>query len=414
LGQAMNMIETINQLLDDMDIIRPLVIAAKPNDPDLRAITRRMVASLESIKSAPSVPMSTYLWLSQISSRLMDAEHGALLKPAPNGQIPASIQASIQTHTISRQQLISEALADIPTTHALLNRSCSMIGKKADADTSLQQHAKHLQHLLQQHLQHDSDLKKELQQLIAAFKPSIEALSSVLHQVGEDAPELQLAKQILEQELPDNAEEARVLLQSARQNILQAGSKLADASGKLHNIMEHQVQKMSALSTKLQQAESDARNDPLTGLANRRQLAEFLQSQDQSQLCFLVADIDFFKKINDSYGHDVGDEILQQLAELLRRGTRSNSDLVTRIGGEEFCIILPATSIEQSTILADKLRQSVAAYSFQTQQGNIDITISIGLAEHQQDRSHAQTFKAADQALYQSKHQGRNRVTAAA
>jgi len=410
----MNLIETINQLLDDMDIIRPLVIAAKPNDADLRAITRRMVASLESIKSAPSIPMSTYLWLSQITARLMDAEHGALLKPTSDGLIPASIQASIQTHATSRQQLVSEALKDIPPTHALLNHSCSMIGKKAAADASLQQRAQHLQQLLQQHLRHDSALKKELQQLIAAFKPSIEALSSVLQQVGEEAPELQIAKQILEQELPDNAEEARALLQSARQNILQAGSKLTDASGKLHNIMEQQVEQMTSLSSKLQQAESDARNDPLTGLANRRQLAEFLKSHDQSQLCFLVADIDFFKKINDRYGHDVGDEILQQLAVLFRQGTRSNSDLVTRIGGEEFCIILPATSIEQSTILADKLRQAVAAHSFRTQQGSVDITISIGLAEHQQDRSHAQTFKAADQALYQSKHQGRNRVTAAA
>jgi len=409
----MSLIATINQLLADMDMIRPLVIAAKPDDAALRATTRRMITALEAIKSTPAVPISTYLWLSQITAQLLDAEHGALLKPEPDGLVPEAAQASIRAHATARQQLLAQALQDIPPTHALLDRSCKIIGNKAKSDASLPTRAQHLYTLLYQHIQQDSALRAEMKQLIEAFNPAIEALANALEQVGEDAPELKLAKRMLEQELPENAEEARALLQNARQSILQAGTKLSDASGKLHHVMQHQMEKMSDLSSKLQQAESDARNDPLTGLANRRQLAEFLQTLGQTTCCFLVVDIDFFKKINDSYGHDVGDEILQQLASLLRQGTRRGSDLVTRIGGEEFCIVLPATSTEQSTVLANKLRQSVEGHHFQTQQGNIDITISIGLAEHQPNRSHAQTFKAADQALYQSKHQGRNRVTAA-
>jgi len=408
----MSLREVIDRLLEDMDTVRPVVIAAMPDDLELRATTRRMIAALEAIKQTPAVPLSTYGWLRRLTATLLDAEHGALLKPAADGKIPDAAKTSVKTHIETRQQILMQAMQDIPSTQMLLDRSCERIGRKADKTLPLTKRAQHLEKLLREHLQDDAALKDELQQLIAAFTPSMAAISSLLKQVGDDSPELNAARHMLEQDLPENVDEARALLRHASQNILQAGAALASASKKLNATIKQQVEKLSTLSSRLQQAESEARNDPLTGLANRRSLAEFLNCLNHSGFCFLIIDIDFFKKINDSYGHDVGDEVLQQLAITLKESIR-DTDLAARIGGEEFCIVFPNAEIDISLMLADKLRQAIAAQSFHTQAGDIDVTVSIGVSEHAANLSHSDTFKAADQALYLSKQSGRNQVSKA-
>ncbi len=408
----MNQTDLIDQVLEGMDEIRPIAIAARPDDLELRATTRRMISILEKIKQAPAIPAPTYQWLSQLTSKLLDAEHGALLKPNADGLIPEPAQQALQQHIEQRQMLLMQALQDIPSTHFLLDQSSEMIGQKAKADEPLQRRARHLVQLLREHLQHDNDLKHELQQLIDDFTPSLSAISSVLEQAGEDSPELKHAQQLLAQALPENTEKARALLQSAHQSILQAGNRLTSATEKLNKTIQTQVEKLSSLSNKLEQAESEARNDPLTGLPNRRRLAEFLGQLGQTGFCFLVIDIDFFKNVNDTYGHDVGDEILQQLAILLQNHVRT-TDLAARIGGEEFCIVFAAATTDTSFKLAEKLRQAIAAFSFTTQQGTLNITASIGLAEHIAGTTAGSTFKAADKALYTSKHNGRNRVSIA-
>jgi len=408
----MSLSTKIDQLLMDMDIVRPIVIAAMPDDQELRARTRRMISLLESIRRSPAVPLATYTWLSHLMAQFLDVEHGALLKPAADGEIPDAAKTAIESHADARQHLLSEALQGIPTTQMLLDQSCTRIGRSANKDTPLPERARHLDTLLHEHLQQDTAFRHELQQLIAAFAPSMNAIASVVKQVGEDAPELRQARDILEQELPADAEEARALLHAARQSILQAGVTLATASEKLSATIQEQVEKMSALSTQLQQAESEARNDPLTSLPNRRQLAEFLKQMKTDDFCFLIIDIDFFKNINDTYGHDVGDEILQQMASILQEGIR-DSDLAARIGGEEFCIVFPATAIDIGMALAEKLRKNIASNAFHTQRGDITVTVSIGVAEQSGAMTHSDTFKAADQALYLSKHHGRNQVSAA-
>jgi len=408
----MNQSKILNRLLEDMYDIRSVVVAAKPDDSELRATTRQMISALEQIKQAPSVPAETYQWLYHLAAKLMDAEHGALLKPDDYGLIPESAQHALLQHSEQRQQLLMEALQEIPSTHALLNQIGKLMGAKSETQASLQAKARQVVTVVREHLQHDTDLRKELQGLIQAFNPAISAISSVLEQAGEESPELKQAQDLLAQELPEDVDQARALLRSAHQSILQAGNKLATASEKLNETIQAQVEKLSSLSNKLEQAESDARNDPLTGLPNRRRLAEFLGEVGKSAFCFLVVDIDFFKKVNDTYGHDVGDEILQQLASILQNNIR-NTDLVARIGGEEFCVVFVNTPIDVSFTLADELRQKIADSAFQTQQGVLKITISVGLAEHEIGKPAGKTFKAADKALYASKNNGRNQVTIA-
>jgi len=408
----MNQLEEINRLLEDMDKVRPIVIAAMPDDQDLRTTTRRMISTLEQIRQAPGIPLETYTWVSKLVAKLLDAEHGALLRPSPGGTIPDESRTSLEQHIEQRQLLMMEAQQEIPATRQILDRSSSLIGTRAKNSDSLQKRASHLESLLKSHLQHDTALRSELQQLIEAFHPSLKAIGTLLGEAGEESPELKQAKKLLEMELPEDIEEARGLLQSARQGILTAGNKLNSASERLQQSIQQNIDQLSNMSQQLEQAENEARNDPLTGLANRRRLAEFLKKLGQSRFSFLVVDIDHFKQVNDTYGHDVGDEILQQLAGLLDECTRK-TDLAARVGGEEFCIIFPDTDQARGLTLAETLRQAIEIYPFKTAAGIIDITVSVGIAEHSPGTEHGDTFKAADKALYHSKENGRNQVTCA-
>lgn len=408
----MNFRERVNRLLDGMDRVRPVAIAAMPDDQELRVTTRRMIEDMERLKQFPAVSLDTYLWLARTVSIMLDVEHGALLKPDAGGEVPDASRQAVRAHIEQRKALLDQALLELEPSRMVVQRSALRLGSQLADSLNLLKATHQLDATIVTHLEGDEVLKGELQQLIAAFTPSMQAISTILDQVGEESPELEAARQVLEQELPDDAEAARSLLQQAREQILSAGNTLASASQKLNQTIQDQVEKLSSLTSRLKAAESEARNDPLTGLPNRRSLAEFLKRLGTKGFCFLIVDVDYFKRINDKYGHDIGDEVLQQLATILKDRVRE-SDLAARIGGEEFCVVFPETGLDNSAMLAEKLRAAIAAMPFQTSAGKIAVTASIGVAEHRSGTNHSETFKAADTALYQSKQHGRNRVTRA-
>jgi two-component system cell cycle response regulator len=160
--------------------------------------------------------------------------------------------------------------------------------------------------------------------------------------------------------------------------------------------------------------------DALTGLHNRRYMESHLgklveqASARGKQLAVLVLDIDYFKSINDSHGHDCGDDVLREFAIRVRKSIRG-IDLACRIGGEEFVVVMPETDMAVAATVAERLRRKIAAEPFPIEQGRraIDVTISIGIAalEAPHDTA-AQLLKRADQALYRAKRDGRNRVVA--
>jgi two-component system cell cycle response regulator len=160
--------------------------------------------------------------------------------------------------------------------------------------------------------------------------------------------------------------------------------------------------------------------DALTGLHNRRYMESHLgklieqASVRGKQLAVLVLDIDYFKSINDTYGHDCGDDVLREFAIRVRKSIRG-IDLACRIGGEEFVVVMPETDMAVAATVAERLRRKIAAEPFPIEQGRraIDVTISIGIAalESPHDTA-AQLLKRADQALYRAKRDGRNRVVA--
>jgi len=173
-----------------------------------------------------------------------------------------------------------------------------------------------------------------------------------------------------------------------------------------------------ALRTTLTDSINAALVDALTGLYNRRYLETHLagllaQAAERSDpLSLMVLDIDHFKSINDTWGHDAGDEVLRAFAQRVKAGVRE-ADLVCRLGGEEFVVIMPDAEQRYAASIAERVRQQVEAEPFAIEGGarTIKVTVSIGLAEARGDRSPDTFFKRADRALYRSKHEGRNRVT---
>lgn len=163
------------------------------------------------------------------------------------------------------------------------------------------------------------------------------------------------------------------------------------------------------LQQKLGRLRHEAQSDSLTGLANRRAMDALLQLLEQTgqEYSVLALDIDHFKRVNDTYGHDVGDVALQQVAAVLQEYTRAG-DMACRAGGEEFTLILPDTSLATALAIAERIRVALAAREI-PQIGLI--TVSIGVASRDSEGELAEaTLKRADRCLYQAKKGGRNRV----
>ena len=167
----------------------------------------------------------------------------------------------------------------------------------------------------------------------------------------------------------------------------------------------------------LRMYKESATKDYLTGLNNTRSFDKLLNSSFQNtlekneRLSCLMIDIDHFKKVNDTYGHAVGDIVLKGLADILNKSCR-NFDIIGRVGGEEFCVLLPDCSEERSFQIASRIKENVKKHQFDIGEDRfIQVTVSIGLATYP-DKVEVldELMKQADNALYKAKHEGRNRV----
>jgi two-component system, cell cycle response regulator len=173
------------------------------------------------------------------------------------------------------------------------------------------------------------------------------------------------------------------------------------------------------LRNRLEESIEAAMIDPLTGLHNRRymecHLATLVEDaqRNSAHLSVLLADIDHFKQVNDTYGHDVGDAVLREFSVRFRRNTRG-IDLACRFGGEEFIVIMPDTSMSRAYQVGERLRVAIAADAFQVHPGlGIHLTASVGIATLECPEDTPETvFRRADSALFAAKRRGRNRVAA--
>ena len=186
----------------------------------------------------------------------------------------------------------------------------------------------------------------------------------------------------------------------------------------MHARMQALEKETESLKKVIVEKNQQAMFDTLTNVPNRlyyeqKAEEEFTRWQrDGSSLVLAIWDIDFFKKINDSYGHKAGDKVLNTIAQLLNKRVRS-SDFFARYGGEEFVMLLPETTAEEALKLADNLRESIKSCSFHYRGEDVRVTVSCGISNFNQGDTVDQVFERADKALYAAKDQGRNRCVLA-
>ncbi|MDD5287486.1 MAG: diguanylate cyclase [Desulfuromonadaceae bacterium] len=163
---------------------------------------------------------------------------------------------------------------------------------------------------------------------------------------------------------------------------------------------------------------SAAGTDPLTGLINRRELMNrFMSEKGRAErhgtpFCVIIADIDHFKNVNDTFGHIAGDRILSGVADTLTSSVRTE-DILGRFGGEEFLLILPETDLDAATVVAEKIRSAVSDLETEWEGKTISVTISMGVVKFKPGMGMDECIQPADHALYRAKTGGRNRFVVA-
>jgi diguanylate cyclase len=200
--------------------------------------------------------------------------------------------------------------------------------------------------------------------------------------------------------------------------VVSATQEMSERSKVLEERLVAASSEVANLRKEVEVTRREAATDGLTGLANRKRFDVTLREtaaemmENGEQMCLLMLDIDFFKKFNDNYGHQTGDQVLKLLAYTLKECIKGQ-DTAARYGGEEFCVILPHTSLKSAVNLADNIRQRVARKSIINKSSGEKlggITLSIGVAQYEFGEPLTQLISRADTALYAAKNQGRNCV----
>lgn len=247
----------------------------------------------------------------------------------------------------------------------------------------------------------------------AGFSQTVQAEMVHLQQEVSTSPDLAYLKAKVQARLDNVARE----LSEFRQREERRHAEEERRAGEL----KREIAKLKGRTEELQKicAEQEMRLmiDSLTGVHSRyayeaRIAEEYQRWQRHAQpLSFSIWDIDLFKRINDSYGHEAGDRLLRGIGELLTRNKRTE-DFLARIGGEEFVLLLPMTTLEAAKGVAEKLRLVVETAAFRHHGEPVPVTVSAGLTEFRAGDTPATVFERADRALYQAKQGGRNRCVA--
>jgi len=195
---------------------------------------------------------------------------------------------------------------------------------------------------------------------------------------------------------------------------------------RIQEVLSERNQKLRELSQKLEDANKKlnamATTDKLTGIANHRKFMEFISREweiarrNNKPLSLLIADIDYFKKFNDTYGHLEGDKCLKKIGETLKKSTKRPGDIVARYGGEEFTVLLPDTDSKGALDVAKRMKKNIISLKIPHKKSDIAkyVTISFGVSTYISEKSgnsYRILIEKADKALYRSKERGRNKIT---
>ncbi|MCS7208974.1 MAG: GGDEF domain-containing protein [Fimbriimonadales bacterium] len=246
------------------------------------------------------------------------------------------------------------------------------------------------------------------------------SLISALSQMTQEGAESDATIQQQVQQLSAQTQRAESLDVHALRQALQTIRDALEQREQRHQRTLQQLQgQIQHLMRELAQARRESATDPLTGLYNRRAFEDHLQHTVGLNRLFgypatmLLIDIDYFKQVNDTYGHAVGDAVLKAVAESIVRVCKRRSDFAARYGGEEFVAVLRETRLRDARKLAQQLAEQIRRQSVPVAEGeSVQITVSIGVSELLPNETAEQWFRRTDMLLYQAKQAGRNRIAA--
>ena len=200
--------------------------------------------------------------------------------------------------------------------------------------------------------------------------------------------------------------------------LIEANEQMQRETAELVRSLETSRAQVAAFRFKFATAKAIGLRNSLTSLGNRRSFDRHLAKEiaearaQGAEMCLVMGDLDHFKRINDNYGHPFGDRVLKYFADLLLKHIRS-SDIAARLGGEEFAVILPQTSLENATLLTDRIRARLQAQQWKNaKSGELfsQITASFGIVRLGENDDSESLVKRADTMLYEAKRAGRNRI----
>ena len=249
-------------------------------------------------------------------------------------------------------------------------------------------------------------MRNDLQNLLQALMQTISETSdnASAYQIGLESNIEKLGSDLDQQALREIASD-----------MVTAAITANTQNQKLQQHLNTAQREAEQLRAELEAQRREAMIDPLTGLFNRRAMEHHMQNiwAEDDGLSVLVMDIDHFKRINDTYGHAIGDVVIRNVADTVRKCIRGE-DIAIRFGGEEFLVLLPNTDLEGAVTVAETIRKRIEALRLVRKQDNFSLdpfTISLGVARRRQDDNRDSLFERADKALYHSKSSGRNKVT---
>jgi len=268
---------------------------------------------------------------------------------------------------------------------------------------------------------YDKFLVKDSQETITQFQMELQNLvvnlSESTSQTNEEVGRFDQSLERYSNQLEGSVDGA--LLQRIAESMLSDSRSMRVSTSSLKARLDASTVEIDALRNELEEVKKETLLDPLTGLANRKGFSNGFdvslstEGGKERSPCLLMVDIDFFKRVNDTYGHVVGDQVIRFIGTILKKQIKGK-DTAARFGGEEFAVLLVETTLDGAKAVAENIRMAIETVRLVNKITNkpIDpITVSIGVAQYRTDESIESMVSRADDALYQSKQQGRNRVT---